>query len=214
MIRVLQSFMTGPLSSRFAASATLPPGFLSIMVFSPPDDGPGPIPPGPPIELTSDTFLMEQALRQARRAFQAGEVPVGAVIVQGGTIIARAHNQVETLRDATAHAEMLALSQAQEALGDWRLTDCDLYVTKEPCPMCAGAIVHCRPERVVFGCPDPKAGAAGGWINLLDANPPLNHRCEVVSGVLGEESLALIQGFFREARERKKAGEDKPRPGS
>ncbi len=113
MIRVLQSFMTGPLSSRFPASATLPPGFLSIMVFSTPDDGPGPMPPGPPIELTSDTFLMEQALRQARRAFRRRGA-VGAIIVQGGTIIARAHNQVETLRDATAHAEMLALSQAQE----------------------------------------------------------------------------------------------------
>jgi tRNA(adenine34) deaminase len=106
---------------------------------------------------------------------------------------------------------MLALTAAQSALGDWRLEKCTLYVTKEPCPMCAGAIVHCRPERVVFGCPDPKAGAAGGWINLLDANPPLNHRCEVVPGVRGEESLALIQGFFREARERKKAGEEKPR---
>jgi|LakMenEpi03Aug12_release.lakeMendotaPanAssembly.Ray.scaffolds.fasta_scaffold352706_2 tRNA(adenine34) deaminase len=170
------------------------------MVFSPPDDGPGPIPPGPPIELTSDTFLMEQALRQARRAFQAGEVPVGAVIVQGGTIIARAHNQVETLRDATAHAEMLALSQAQEALGDWRLTDCDLYVTKEPCPMCAGAIVHCRIRRVIFGVGDPKGGAAGGLLNLLQ-QPTLNHRSEITPGVLERESLAILQSFFRAARE-------------
>ncbi len=100
------------------------------MVFPTPDDG-----ADAPIEFSSDTFLMEQALRQARRAFQAGEVPVGAIIVQGGTIIARAHNQVETLRDATAHAEMLALSQAQEALVDLRLPDCGLYLTKETCPM-------------------------------------------------------------------------------
>lgn len=160
-----------------------------------------------------DDFFMAQALGEARKAYAATEVPIGCVIVREGRIIARAWNQVETLKDATAHAEMLALTAAQSVLGDWRLEKCTLYVTKEPCPMCAGAIVHCRPERVVFGCPDPKAGAAGGWINLLDANPPLNHRCEVVAGVRGEESLALIQGFFREARERKKAGEGRAREG-
>ncbi len=164
----------------------------------------------PLIDPADDDFFMAQALREARQAYAATEVPVGCVIVREGKIIARAWNQVETLKDATAHAEMLALTAAQHALGDWRLEKCTLYVTKEPCPMCAGAIVHCRPERVVFGCPDPKAGAAGGWINLLDANPPLNHRCEVLSGVRGEESLALIQGFFREARGRKKAGEARP----
>ena len=125
-----------------------------------------------------------------------------------GRIIARAWNQVESLKDATAHAEMLALTAAQEAMGDWRLEHCTLYVTKEPCPMCAGAIVHCRPERLVFGCPDPKAGAAGGWINLLDASPPLNHRCEVVGWVLGGECLDLLQSFFRDARVRKKAARD------
>jgi len=166
----------------------------------------------PIIDLGSDDFFMAQAMREARRAYAATEVPIGCVIVREGKIIARAWNQVETLKDATAHAEMLALTAAQNTLGDWRLEKCTLYVTKEPCPMCAGAIVHCRPERVVFACPDPKGGAAGGWINLLDASPPLNHRCEVTSGVLGSEALALIQGFFREARERKKAGEDKPRP--
>jgi tRNA(adenine34) deaminase len=158
----------------------------------------------PIIDLHSDAYFMGQALREARKAYAAEEVPIGAVIVREGKIIARAWNQVETLRDATAHAEMIALSAAQVALGDWRLEGCTLYVTKEPCPMCAGAIVHCRPGRVVFGCPDPKAGAAGGWINLLDANPPLNHRCEITSGVLGEESVYLLQSFFREARERKK----------
>ena len=161
--------------------------------------------PSPIIDLHSDVYFMGQALREAHKAYAAGEVPVGAVVVREGRIIARAWNQVETLKDATAHAEMLALTAAQEAHGDWRLEKCTLYVTKEPCPMCAGAVVHCRPERLVFGCPDPKGGAAGSWINLLDANPPLNHRCEVVAGVLGEESLLLLQRFFREARERKKS---------
>ena len=173
---------------------------------------------GPIIDLHSDIYFMGQALREARKAYAAGEVPVGAVVVREGRIIARAWNQVETLRDATAHAEMLALTAAQESLGDWRLERCTLYVTKEPCPMCAGAIVHCRPVRVVFGCPDQKAGAAGGWINLLDSTPPLNHRCEISSGVLGEECLFILQSFFREARERKKverlespaAGDDIP----
>lgn len=164
----------------------------------------------PIIDLASDDHFMNQALREARRAYAATEVPVGAVIVKEGKIIARAWNQVETLRDATAHAEMLALTAAQSTLGDWRLEKCTLYVTKEPCPMCAGAIVHCRPDRVVFGCPDAKAGAAGGWINLLDSNPPLNHRCEITSGVLGQECLGMIQSFFREARERKKNGIAKP----
>ena len=147
---------------------------------------------------------MGQALREARRAYAATEVPVGAVVVKEGRVISRAWNQVETLKDATAHAEMLALTAAQNVLGDWRLTGCTLFVTKEPCPMCAGAIVHCRPDRLVFGCPDAKAGAAGGWINLLDANPPLNHRCEITPGVMGEECLFMLQSFFREARERKK----------
>jgi tRNA(adenine34) deaminase len=151
------------------------------------------------IDLASDTFFMQQALRQAGRARQADEVPVGAVIVQGGNIIARAWNQVETLKDATAHAEMLAITQAEEALGDWRLTDCDLYVTKEPCPMCAGAIVHARLRRVIFGCPDPKAGGAGGLFNILQ-NPALNHRCEVTSGVRLDECAGILKGFFQEKR--------------
>ena len=159
---------------------------------------------GPIIDLHSDAYFMGQALREARKAYAAGEVPCGAVVVREGRIISRAWNQVETLRDATAHAEMLALTAAQETIGDWRLEKCTLYVTKEPCPMCAGAIVHCRPERVVFGVPDPKGGAAGGWINLLEANPPLNHRCDITGGVLGEECLHLLQSFFREAREKKK----------
>ena len=159
----------------------------------------------PIIDLHSDAHFMTLALREANKAMAADEVPVGAVVVHEGKVIARAWNQVETLRDATAHAEMLALTAAQEAIGDWRLDGCTLYVTKEPCPMCAGAIVHCRPSRVVFGCGDPKAGAAGGWINLLDSNPPLNHRCEVLAGVMQDECLSLLQRFFREARATKKA---------
>jgi tRNA(adenine34) deaminase len=159
----------------------------------------------PIIDLQSDAHFMAQALREARKAYAAGEVPVGAVVVREGRVIARAWNQVETLRDATAHAEMLALTAAQQSVGDWRLENCTLYVTKEPCPMCAGAIVHCRPGRVVFGCPDAKAGAAGGWINLLESNPPLNHRCDITHGVLGEECLGLLQTFFREARAKSRA---------
>lgn len=155
-------------------------------------------------DMSSDDFYMQQALREARRAYQATEVPIGAVIVKDEKIIARGWNQVESLKDATAHAEMLALTSAQQVTGDWRLEGCTLYVTKEPCPMCAGAIVHCRPDRVVFGCPDPKGGAAGGWINLLDSNPPLNHKCEITSGVMVEECLGIVQSFFREARAKKK----------
>ncbi|MFP6881641.1 MAG: tRNA adenosine(34) deaminase TadA [Roseibacillus sp.] len=162
----------------------------------------------PVIDLESDAYFMQEAMREARRAYAAEEVPIGAVVVRESRVIARAWNQVETLKDATAHAEMLALTAAQTAMGDWRLEGCTLYVTKEPCPMCAGAIVHCRPERVVFGCADLKAGAAGGWINLLDANPPLNHRCAITSGVMEEECLGMLQSFFREAREKKAASEE------
>ncbi|MFP6895112.1 MAG: tRNA adenosine(34) deaminase TadA [Roseibacillus sp.] len=162
----------------------------------------------PVIDLESDAYFMQEAMREARRAYAAEEVPIGAVVVRESRVIARAWNQVETLKDATAHAEMLALTAAQSAMGDWRLEGCTLYVTKEPCPMCAGAIVHCRPERVVFGCADLKAGAAGGWINLLDANPPLNHRCDITSGVMEEECLGMLQSFFREAREKKAASKE------
>ena len=138
-------------------------------------------------------------MRCARKAGEAEEVPVGAVVVRDGKVIARAWNQVEMLKDATAHAEMLAITQAEAAVGDWRLNECDLYVTKEPCPMCAGAIVLARLRRVVFGCPDPKGGAAGGWINLLQSES-LNHRCEVTGGVLGAEAAALLRDFFGKKR--------------
>jgi tRNA(adenine34) deaminase len=146
-----------------------------------------------------DVFYMQSALRCAHKAAVADEVPIGAVIVRNGEVIGRAWNQVEMLKDATAHAEMLAITQAEAAVGDWRLNECDLYVTKEPCPMCAGAIVLARLRRVVFGCSDSKGGAAGGWINLLQSDV-LNHRCEVTSGVLGEESAALLRQFFGKKR--------------
>ena len=160
----------------------------------------------PLIDLHSDDHFMREALRQARRAASQDEVPIGAVIVHDGSIIARAWTQVETLKDATAHAEMLALTQAESAMGDWRLTDCDLYVTKEPCPMCAGAIMHCRIRRVIFGCPDPKGGAAGGYWNLLQA-PNLNHRCLITAGVLADETVAILKQFFAQARLRRSNGE-------
>ena len=119
------------------------------------------------IDLQSDEHFMREALRQAVKAYEAEEVPVGAVVVRAGKIIGRACNQVELLKDATAHAEMLALTQAEAAVGDWRLVDCDLYVTKEPCAMCAGALVQVRMRRVVFGCADLQSGGAGGIINLF-----------------------------------------------
>lgn len=149
-----------------------------------------------------DQLYMTEALRQATRAYQQGEVPVGAVIVREGRIIARAYNQVELLKDATAHAEMLALTMAESVVGDWRLTDCTLYVTKEPCPMCAGAVVHCRLNRVVFGAPDPKGGAAGSAVNLLQF-PTLNHRCEISGGVRAEDCAGLLRSFFAERRAEK-----------
>ncbi len=163
------------------------------------------MPEEPIIDLHSDQYFMGEALRQAARAYEAEEVPVGAVVVREGRIIARAFNQVELLKDATAHAEMLALTQAEGVVGDWRLTDCTLYVTKEPCPMCAGAIVHVRLARVVFGVGDPKGGAAGGMMNLVQ-HPSLNHRCEITAGVREHECRALLQTFFGEQRTKGKKG--------
>ena len=159
------------------------------------------------IDLHSDDYFMGEALRQAAKAYAREEVPVGAVVVRAGRIIARAYNQVETLKDATAHAEMLALTQAENAVGDWRLTDCTLYVTKEPCPMCAGAVVHTRLARVVFGAGDAKDGAAGGALNLLQF-PTLNHRCEITAGVRLEECRELLRSFFTAQRAAKKSGEN------
>ena len=152
------------------------------------------------LEPLPDEYFMREALRQGQKAYAADEVPVGAVVVREGKIIGRVHNQVELLKDATAHAEMLALTQAEAAVGDWRLMDCDLYVTKEPCVMCAGAVVHTRIRRVIFGCADRSAGAAGSMMNLLQM-PTLNHRCEITSGVLQNECAAILQDFFRKRRD-------------
>ena len=164
----------------------------------------------PIIDLESDHYFMGEALRQAVRAYEAGEVPIGAVIVRASRIIARAFNQVELLKDATAHAEMLAITQAAEAVGDWRLIDCVLYVTKEPCPMCAGAMVHARVGRVVFGASDSKGGAAGGALNLLDF-PSLNHRCAITASVREPECRRLLRSFFAEQRgKNRRSGEALP----
>jgi tRNA(adenine34) deaminase len=163
------------------------------------------MPDQPLIDIQSDHYFMGEALRQAKRALAAEEVPIGAVIVREGHIIARAYNQVELLKDATAHAEMLALTQAEEQVGDWRLTDCTLYVTKEPCPMCAGAVVHTRLARVVFGAADAKAGAAGSVMNLLQF-PSLNHRCDITPGVREPECRALLQNFFAAQRKKSPSG--------
>jgi tRNA(adenine34) deaminase len=151
------------------------------------------------IQPADDENFMREALRQAKKAYDANEVPVGAVVVRDGKIIGRAYNQVELLKDATAHAEMLALTQAEAAVGDWRLTDCDLYVTKEPCPMCAGALVHVRIRRVIFGCVDPRAGAAGSIVNLLRM-PTLNHQSEITAGILQSECAEILQNFFKRKR--------------
>jgi tRNA(adenine34) deaminase len=151
------------------------------------------------IDQPTDAAFMSEALRLATKAFEKEEVPVGAVVVRAGRIIARAFNQVEMLKDATAHAEMLAITQAEAAVGDWRLNDCDLYVTKEPCAMCAGALVHVRMRRVIFGCADPRSGAAGGTVNLLQM-PGFNHYCEITQGILAVECADLLQTFFNARR--------------
>jgi tRNA(adenine34) deaminase len=142
---------------------------------------------------------MRRALEQARLAFDSGEVPVGAVIVHDDRIIGEGHNQREALRDPTAHAEMIAITQAAEALGSWRLLDCTLYVTLEPCPMCAGAIVQARVPTVVYGATDPKAGACHTLFTIA-SDIRLNHQAVVIGGVLQEKSRALLQDFFAQQR--------------
>lgn len=149
--------------------------------------------------VNADEHFMDEALRQAERAAAAGEVPVGAVIVKDGKILARAHNQVEALRDATAHAEMIAITQAAESLENWRLEGAELYVTIEPCPMCAGALVLSRVARIVYGADDPIAGACGSVFNIV-AEKRLNHRIPVVRGVRAERAADLIRSFFRSRR--------------
>ncbi len=142
---------------------------------------------------------MAEALAEASAAGAAGEVPVGAVVVAAGRIIGRGHNEREASADPTAHAEMIALRQASAAIGSWRLTDATLYVTLEPCPMCAGALVAARLARVVFGAADPKAGACGSLYNLC-TDPRLNHEVIVTPGVLADRASAMLSAFFGERR--------------
>lgn len=144
-------------------------------------------------------YWMRQAIEEARKAEAIGEVPIGAVIVKDGAVIGRGYNQRETGLDPTAHAEMIAIRQASEHLQAWRLLDCTLYVTLEPCPMCAGAIVQGRVPRVVFAAPDPKAGCAGTLMNLLQEDR-FNHRVELIPGVLQTECSLLLTNFFRRLR--------------
>ncbi len=151
-----------------------------------------------------DEKYMEEALKEARKAGELGEVPIGAVIVKDGQIIASGHNLREAGQSATAHAELLAIEKACEAVGSWRLEECTLYVTLEPCPMCAGAIIQARLPRVVYGAADPKAGCCGTLMNLLD-EPRFNHQAVVSSGVLEEDCAFLLTDFFRKLREKKKA---------
>ena len=152
------------------------------------------------MDIQPDDVFMGQALGLAREAFELDEVPVGAVIVHEGRVIAAAHNRCEQLRDATAHAEMMAITQAAESVGDWRLENCVLYATLEPCIMCAGAILQSRISRVVFGAMDPKGGAVGSMFNLLD-DSRLNHRCDVVAGVRADECGAMLTQFFQGKRQ-------------
>ncbi len=146
-------------------------------------------------------YYMQEALKEAVRAFECDEVPVGAVIVHKNTIIARAHNQIVTLKDPTAHAEMIAITQAADYLKNERLINCTLYATIEPCPMCTGASVLARIEKIIYGADDPKSGACGSVINIA-SNKKLNHRIEVISGVLREDCAYLLKEFFRRKRER------------
>lgn len=148
-----------------------------------------------------DELFMRLALQEAQAAMEEDEVPVGAVIVREGRVVAQAHNQRETLLDPTAHAEMIAITQAAESLGSWRLDGCTLYVTLEPCPMCAGAIIQGRIPRVVYGATDPKAGAVDTLYKILN-DARLNHRCEVTSGVMAEQCGGILTEFFRKRRKK------------
>ncbi len=156
-----------------------------------------------PSSFFDDEYYMRLALRQAELAFEAGEVPVGAVTVADGAVLARAWNQVEMLKDATAHAEMLALSMTMAALGDWRMENVTMYVTKEPCAMCAGALVNARVGRLVYGLSDPRSGACGSALDI-PGFPGMLWRVGVTGGVLAGEAQALIREFFRLARQRGK----------
>ena len=154
--------------------------------------------------MTSDESFMKQAVKQARKAYDKLETPIGCVIVHEDKIIARGYNKRNMKKNTLAHAEILAINKASKVLGDWRLEDCTMYVTLEPCPMCAGAIVQARIPRVVIGSMNPKAGCAGSVLNLLQQDG-LNHQVEITKGVLAEGCSGLMTSFFRELRKKKKA---------
>lgn len=151
--------------------------------------------------LEEHLSFMREALAEAEKAYALGEVPVGAVVVCDGKIIGRGHNLRETLVDSSAHAEIFALREAARKIGDWRLTGCAIYVTIEPCPMCAGAVVQFRVPKLVYGAKDPKAGAVDSVLDIV-RHPRFNHQVEVVSGILEEECRLIIQKFFRNLREK------------
>lgn len=151
--------------------------------------------------MEEHTLWMQKAIEEAQKAEELAEVPIGAIIVRDGEIVGRGYNLRETTHDPTAHAEMIAIKQASEALGAWRLLNCTLYVTLEPCPMCAGAIVQSRIPLVVYGTRDPKAGCAGTLMNLLQEER-FNHRTEVIEGVLQEECSSMLTNFFRKLRKK------------
>ena len=153
--------------------------------------------------MDEDVKMMRAAIRQAEAAARKGEVPVGAVVARDGVILARAHNLRESKKDPTAHAELLALQRAAKKLGGWRLTGCTLYVTLEPCPMCAGAAIIARIARIVYGAPDPKAGCCHS-LYALPGDTRFNHRCQMQSGCMEEACRALLQSFFREKRKSRK----------
>lgn len=161
--------------------------------------------------MSSDEKYMREAIRQAKKAYAKNETPIGCVIVRDGRVIARGYNKRNEKKNTLAHAEIIAIHKASRVVGDWRLEDCTMYVTLEPCPMCAGAIVQARIPRVVIGSMNAKAGCAGSVVNLLQMEG-FNHKVEVQTGVLREECSQMMSGFFRELRLRKKdrqgAGED------
>jgi len=151
--------------------------------------------------IKDDKWFMNRAYKEALKAYKKDEVPIGAVIVKDGKIIARAHNERELRKDATLHAEITAIKKACKKLGSWRLNECDIYVTLEPCAMCAGALIQSRMKTVYIGTPDPKAGAAGSVINIFNVEK-FNHKVEVVYGIMEEECSEILKNFFRELRRR------------
>ncbi len=155
-------------------------------------------------ELSEDEKYMREAVRQAKKAYALGEVPIGCVIVHDGKIIGRGYNRRNTDKSTLSHAELIAIRKAGKVIGDWRLEECTLYVTLEPCQMCAGAIVQARIPRVVMACMNPKAGCAGSILNILDM-PQFNHQVESVRGVMEDECAQMLRDFFKELRIRNKA---------